>query len=383
MTRTPRLRCGGVAAALLLWMALPVHAEPYRPADDALVLETLPAAAMPREGSASRVLTAEQAALLARVHIQRARDTGDPRHLGYAQGVLAPWWSSAEAPDAVLLMRATLRQSRHDFSGALNDLDRLLSRRPANAQAWLTRATILRVLGRYPEARGACARLDGLAEPFVSTLCARAIRGLAGELSAAAAALDALRPTLGSVPQALSAWYFAERAEMAARAGDLAHAETLYREALPLHPADLDLRASYADLLLDRGKLRDALALVDANSAVDALRLRRALVLHALGDPAFAALDAQIRDGFAAARRRGEALHLREEARYLLATSDDSARALKLAQDNWAIQHEPWDARLLLAAALAAKQPAAAAPVRAWMAQTGFEDARLPRAATP
>lgn len=321
--------------------------------------------------------------MLARVHIQRARDSGDPRHLGYAQGVLAPWWSAADAPDAVLLMRATLRQSRHDFSGALSDLDQLLSRRPDDAQAWLTKATILRVLGRYPEARGACTRLDGLADRFVESLCVTAIRGLAGELKAAATELDALRPTLNRAPAGLSAWYFAERAEMAARAGDEVLADTLYREALQKHPEDLDLRAAYADLLLDRAKPMETLALIDENTAVDALRLRRALALHALDSPAFTALDAQIRDGFAAARRRGEALHLREEARYVLATTSDAPRALRLAQDNWAIQHEPWDARLLLAASLAANQPAAAAPVRAWIPQTGFEDARLPRARAP
>ena len=65
----------------------------------------------------------------------------------------------------------------------------------------------------------------------------------------------------------------------------------------------------------------------------------------------------------------------REEARFLLA--GDPEAALRLAQANWASQREPWDARVLLAAALAAGQPQAAAPVLEWMAATGIEDVAL------
>ena len=107
------------------------------------------------------------------------------------------------------------------------------------------------------------------------------------------------------------------------------------------------------------------------------MQLRRALALHALSDPAFSAHHQRILDGFAAARRRDEALHLREEARYLLATADDPRAALQLAQQNWRIQREPPDARVLLQAAAAAGDSAAAEPVRQWLRQTGLEDARL------
>ena len=44
---------------------------------------------------------------------------------------------------------------------------------------------------------------------------------------------------------------------------------------------------------------------------------------------------------------------------------------------NWEEQHEPWDARLLLAAADAAGRPHAADAVREWMRATGLEDARI------
>jgi hypothetical protein len=55
----------------------------------------------------------------------------------------------------------------------------------------------------------------------------------------------------------------------------------------------------------------------------------------------------------------------------------DAPRALALAQANFAIQREPADARVLLEAALAAGQPAAAAPVLQWMKDAGVESQAL------
>ena len=51
--------------------------------------------------------------------------------------------------------------------------------------------------------------------------------------------------------------------------------------------------------------------------------------------------------------------------------------ACVLAQANWAVQREPQDARVLLEAALAARDVAAAAPVRAWMRTAKVEDVTL------
>src|SRR3546814_15165941 len=80
-----------------------------------------------------------------------------------------------------------------------------------------------------------------------------------------------------------------------------------------------------------------------------------------------------------ATRTGGEAKHRREEARYLLELRHEPAAALKLAIANWSVQREPLDARIFLECAVAAKDPAAAQPVRDWMTQTGIEDPRLHR----
>ena len=53
--------------------------------------------------------------------------------------------------------------------------------------------------------------------------------------------------------------------------------------------------------------------------------------------------------------------------------------AVALARDNHAVQREPRDARILLEAAIAAKDSASAEPARDWLRTSGFEDARLRR----
>src|SRR6266516_4162234 len=50
-------------------------------------------------------------------------------------GRWAPRWKQPDPPAQALLLRATLKQSTHDFTGALADLDRLIVANPRDGQA--------------------------------------------------------------------------------------------------------------------------------------------------------------------------------------------------------------------------------------------------------
>lgn len=366
--------CGGFFLCVLAFAAK-AGATPWTPADDAVVLEQLPSGSPPAPPTA---LDADAAARAAREYIERARRDGDPRFLGYADGVLRPWHDHALPPPAVLLLRATLRQSQHRFDEALRDLGRLLLQQPDNAQALLTRATVLKVLGRYAEAAADCQGLRGLAEPLIAIVCEQSVRSLRGELASAAEALASVERAGATQPAGVRAWYFAERGEMAERLGDDDAALAHYRRALAGRAADPPLRAAAADVLIRRGQPREALAVIGEAPAADMLRLRRALALRALGVPD-EQLERTLADAFAATRRRGEAGHLREEAIYVLRIVGDAGAALPLALRNWQLQREPADALLLAQAAHAAGRPEAAAPLRAWLRANGLQDERMPR----
>ena len=162
---------------------------PRRPSSEAEVLAHVPArgrdpAAAERERLQRRLRKDARdvgtATALARLEIEAARAGGDPRFLGHAEAALAAWWEQPSPPEAVLLLRATIRQARHEFDAALADLDRVLAAESDHEQALLTRAVVLGVLGRYREAIDSCDRLAARATDFVVAACRAPLLGVIG-----------------------------------------------------------------------------------------------------------------------------------------------------------------------------------------------------------
>jgi len=375
-----------VAGVLALSVAT-VRAEPRVPTADNEVVERLPST----PGAGAPELRALRAALaqapgdlglavrVARGYVAIGRSTGDPRYAGYAQAALEPWWRQPDPPTEVRVLRATLRQRIHDFDGALSDLDAVLAKSPRNAQARLTRATVLTVQGRFDEAAQECGRLQGLVSELIALACSENVSGLTGRLQQSEARLrEALARSSGADP-ATRAWVTAGLAEMAGRAGRAGAAEASFREALAADPDDVYALAAYADHLLDRNRPADVIRLLKDRTRVDGLLLRHALAAARMRKSDAPAQVEQLRARFEASRRRGDRVHLREEARYLLDLGHDVPGALLVARDNWKVQKEPADARVLLEAAIAAKDDAVRREVVAWLARHRMEDAQLAR----
>jgi predicted Zn-dependent protease len=365
-------------------LAAVAWATPFVPANDAVVLERLPekddAALAQLKRMRAALATAprdpELAVAVARRALDAARTLGDPRFLGQAQAALAPWWTGHDVPVTAWLLRATLKQTQHDFAGSLQDLDALLAAHPALAQARLTRATVLTVVGRYAEARDECRRLAGHVVPIVVGGCDATPASLSGESMPAYDALIAALTNRGGDAN-IREWALTLAAEIAARNGDPGASERHFREALALDPHDPYLKGAYADFLLDCNRPREVLPLLRDDQRNDALLLRVALAEQRLPDraAAFAAHRDELAARFDAARRRGDSLHRREEARFRLAIAGDAAGALRLARDNFAVQREPADLRILLEAAHAAGDADALAVGARWIAAHHIGDA--------
>lgn len=375
-----------VAAGWLSLGAPPVSSgEPFLPQQDEQVLERLtvkaadPAAreiSTLRAGLSHDPQNVDVAVSLATKLIEQSRSEGDPRFLGQAQAVLVPWLNQSTPPPSTILLRATIRQNAHEFDLALADLDAVLSLQPTNAQAWLTRASIYQVQGRYEEARRACQPLFRLAGRHIALTCLGDIAGLTGQATTSRELLTASlgRPGISARERL---WALTILAEMAARTGDTKIAERHFVEALSLGVKDQYLIAAYADFLLDQRRMPEVATLLQRETRADGLLLRLALAEQALHLSATKDHTAELAARFAAGRERGTRVHLREEARFTLALLHDPKTALTLAQANWQIQKEPWDARLLLESALAVGSQDAARPVIAWLHTNHVEDMRL------
>jgi tetratricopeptide (TPR) repeat protein len=332
--------------------------------------------------------------------VERAREQREARYFGRAETLLQPWVARADALTATLRVQADILQNRHDFSGALRLLDAAVERDPRDAGARVMRASVKMVQGRFGEARGDCAAVLASGESAVGTICLAQVLGGTGRLaqgeallktvlerngdarSAQAPGRDSVLPAGASMPErTLSAqvrgWALWLQADLADRRGDLRAAEVLLREALRAEPSNEGIRSTLSDLLVERGALREALAVLDLPAPSTGLLVRRAHIQKRLGDTSLGATRAQIDDLLMLARRRGEPPHLREEALLALDVDDDAPRALQLAKENFATQRETIDARLVVRAARAAGDRDAIAEVMRWMRDTGFQDQML------
>jgi tetratricopeptide (TPR) repeat protein len=359
-------------------------AAPFLPNDDAQVLERLPGRAAPqfRELKSLQVAAAQapgdptRAVALAIAYVRASRLEGDPRFLGYAEGALAPWWKDPAAPTRLLVLRATILQSSHQFDAAVADLNTVLHREPRNAQALLTRATVLTVQGKYVEARGDCSRMSGIAPEIYAVICVAAIDSMTGK---AGPAYESLRRALVSLPRIDATgrvWGETLLGEIAHRRGDPA-AEKHFRAALGAGDRDIYLLGAYCDWLLDQGRPAEVIALLQNESRVDTLLLRLALAQQALKRPEAAASVDTLRARFDASHARGDTVHQRENARFELLLLDDPRSALPYAVANWRVQREPADLRILAEVAAATNDAAALGAVKRWLAETGFEDSAV------
>ncbi len=93
--------------------------------------------------------------------------------------------------------------------------------------------------------------------------------------------------------------------------------------------------------------------------------------------PLLAESRARLRAAFAAELQRGEAVHRREQARFLLEIEDQPRLSLAAALENWTVQHEPDDVLVLVHAAMAAGNPRAAAPAIDFARAQGQDDVRI------
>lgn len=372
-----------VSCALLSAAAL---GAPYRPAGPEVVLERLPlkrgdaqaaALAQDRARLAAQPGNPELALSVAERYFDLASAEGDPRYIGYAQAALAKWEADPHAPTSILFMRAKLLQWRHEFKPALALFDQVLQRQPDHFDALTWRAAVLTVQADYEGARRDCLTLRDKEKELYWASCLAFVDGLTGQAAQAERRLaDLLARNAGAGP-GNQLWLLTRLADLTARLGRPAEADRYFKRALALGVTSQYLLANYGDFLIDEGRPAEAVALLREWTRSDVLLLRLTLAEQALGAPEFQSHAQALRDRFAAAALRGDTLHQQEESRFLLRVERDPARALALAVANWSVQREPYDARLLLEAAVATGRPDQARPVLEWLAQSRHEDPRL------
>lgn len=372
-----------ILCSCLVLQSVTAWPEAYIPKDDVEVLERLPVATAERKRLRDLRFQLNEnpgdyrlALDLARDYIALGRSNSDPRYYGNAEALLTPWLSAQnERPDA-LVLRATILQNRHAFQAALSDLKKVLQLNSRLPQAWLTLAAVYEVQGDYSSALRSCLALARFSASLTVTTCIHSALSLSGKAQTSYEQLTAAVTNTQGDPEEMT-WAYTLLAELAERLNLAQEADGWYQKAKAQGHRSVYLLTSYADFLLDQNRPDDVVDLLQGETRADTLLLRLTLAEQRLQHKDYNQHVELIKDRIAAAKARGDTVHQGDESRFSLHVLKDAQTALELAISNWAVQKEPRDARIVLEAAVAAKQPDVAIPVLKFMEQTRLEDARL------
>lgn len=283
----------------------------------------------------------------ARALVVSFRETGDDRYLDQAWALLEPELRSAAVEPDTLLTASFVAQSRHDFSDALQLINRSLAINESNDEAWLLSASIYLVLGDAQSAARACRRLRDVPPIVLLTCNARvalatdqhedAFVRLTGVLKIA----DAQR-----LPPDVMAWSYGVAGDLAVAAGESEQAVHLYHRSLGLAERT-QVRAALVDVLLGKTRYDDAWLALNTGAPALPLLIRRLIAAKRLGrmdelESVLANVHIEFDDWIA----NEDWLHAREMTRFFVDVVDRPVLARRLALINVGLQKEPEDLRL-------------------------------------
>lgn len=378
-----------LATGMVLGGAIRTVAQPYTPVSDDEVIERLPPGLRgadfrrQREALAADPDNLRDSLAMAESYLETAQTEADPRFLGYAQAMLAPWWDQASPPVAVLVCRARVRTLTAEFDRALLDLEEALAREPGHLAALRLRFDVELARGDFDAARGTLEIAGPTVTPLVRAVMAARWERMKGPAGPVHQALEMALAAAGDVDVRERHAALALLADLDRQLGRAAEARQRFAALRRLGHREVAQLAAEADVLLDQGDPGGVLTLLQAEPPHDLLELRIAEALARLPSPDPAqverreVLTRQLAARSDARRRRGEATGLAEEIRVRLRLTGEFDRARTRAGELWAIRRELEDVRWILEAAAAAGDERLARPVIAWLEARRIEDARL------
>lgn len=373
MLRTGRRTRINALLALLIGMhAACVLAAPYYPAHDQDIVEELPAGSLtyqqlkqPTANTSKQPFEQVQEQITSL--IKQAYRTGDPRALGIAEAMLAPYLQQNEP--AIRLARANIYQASHRFALARQELLSILKQIPDQPDSLLMLASIDTVLGDFNSARQYCQRIHDPGLLVIKLACLAQIDGMTGKLQAAATTMQQLLNLNSGLNTEQQQWLYLILADMALRLDDPVLAKQVFsqldRDTAPALVARADWLMAHRAWQLTRN-------LLISHTDNDSLLLRLSIAGQQLRQKEATKWRNLLAQRLSIWQQRGETAHQREQAQYALwfGLAD---QALQLARNNWQKQRETADFSLYAQAAMRANSLDDLKILQQWAKTTGFE----------
>lgn len=368
-------------AAVMVAMMLGIssaYAAPYRPANPSVIVDTLPVGSLtyqqrnPAQAAPRQSLGESMAR--ANALIAQAYSTGDPRDLGQAEALLAPY-AKVQTP-ALRLIRANIYQASHRFEQARQQLQHVLKQVPNQPDSLFMLASINLVQGQFTAARHQCEQLQDMSLLVLKMICITQIDSMTGNLRASVQRIDQLMQVNAGLTPEQQRWLYLIAADIALRADDAALATRVFHQMDKQTAPALTARA---DWLLAHQQWDKTRQLLSQSTDNDSLLLRLMISEQQRKDPKAATHARLLRQRIAIWQQRGEVAHQREQAQFAYVMGQFN-QALTLARLNWQKQRETADVVIYANAALRARSQPDIKAIQYWMAQTGFEYPLLAKA---
>lgn len=346
----------------------------FYPDSDDVILLSLPV------GSSTTVKTEDlqendprKIAALVNRYLSLSAETGDERYLGYADTLL----QKTNSDNVELqLARAALLQRRHQFTLALNELNKILQTESYHAQANLMAAYIYMAQGKGKEALPYCAKAGAVYGELTGLSCSASAQSLLGQLQTNYQTLSVVfNLRRGSKVELREAAL--SLAEIARMRGDYALAAEHYQQALSLDPRNQFLLMRLADLYIARGYHEACLDLLQEHQQHQNLLLRAAIADKHLHGQVQADRYKRLSNYFELEQLRNPDQATRDYAEYLYHIQNQPDKALSIALQNWQSQREVADAELLVRTAIAAQNIDVLNPLLEWIRTVGLRDAKI------
>lgn len=315
----------------------------------------------------------------ARHAVKLARRLGDTGLLRRAERALSPWDNNTKASADTLIVRATIKQIDHRFHDALSDLEIVLKHQPSNPQALLSRAFIRATIGEAKSGAIDCAALRARVSNAIRETCFARLESLSGALDSSYHLIEAILQKIPETNTEERTFALSVAAEIAHRRGLNDKAAEHFGALFSADPNSVFARAAYAEFLLGRGDHEMALKVIGSKPHTEALLLMSTLAGKGAENPVSIKSASELGARMAADEINGDYSHAREYARFCLDYLNDSKCALFFAQQNWRVQKEPIDARVLARAAIKNGENIALANLKQWLQDSGLEDPGLSR----
>ena len=283
---------------------------------------------------------------LAQLFLSGARRPGFDGWFHQAEQLLAPVSEDSRHSLQYLLLQADIQQQQHQFTAALQTLNKVLLQQPQHIQASLMAARVHLALQQPDSAQQACGRL-WQQDLFLFSVCSYEVAGRRGNWRQSYAALQQLWQRQQSLPAELDIWLRGILAEQAEQLGLVATAQQWLTPVLADAPTSLWLK--WADLSLALGQAEPVYqqlnALASDYALADSLLLRLARAeLQLAKTPVF---TGQLQQRMQLRLLRGDTEHAADLVHYFLHIAPDAAAALHWAELNYQTAKEPDDEYLL------------------------------------